>query len=29
MDMIRIAVTDPRANNFISTGLLVAATPAQ
>jgi hypothetical protein len=27
MDMIRIAVANPRANNFISTGLLLAATP--
>jgi putative selenate reductase len=27
MDLVRIAVTDPKANNFISTGLLLAATP--
>jgi putative selenate reductase len=27
MDLIRIAVADPRANNFISTGLLLAAAP--
>lgn len=27
MDLIRAAVTDPKANNFISTGLLLAATP--
>jgi putative selenate reductase len=27
MEMIRIAVTSPQANNFISTGLLLAATP--
>jgi putative selenate reductase len=27
MDLIRKAVTDPKANNFISTGLLLAATP--
>ncbi len=28
MDLIRIAVADPKANNFISTGLLLAAAPA-
>ncbi|MCM2251337.1 MAG: hypothetical protein NDJ19_03145 [Ramlibacter sp.] len=27
MDLVRSAVTDPRANNFISTGLLLAAAP--
>ena len=28
MDLIRAAVTDPKANNFISAGLLLAAAPA-
>jgi putative selenate reductase len=28
MDLIRAAVADPKANNFISTGLLLAAAPA-